>query len=240
MSEVATSLEIEPAPDTALSLATSKVGPVAVCIADEIALPADTCIAVGGEDPSAVVPVKKKRTDRTVEVVFRNAYREQLELTALADSKANIMIHINGLMLSIMLASAGFITTARPWLLLPSGILTLASMLSLVLAVLAARPKLRKPTMMTVDDVYSGRANILFFGNFGRLTEDEFVHGMREMFEDTDRMHLNMTRHIHGMGHVLLKKFRLLRVSYTLFLIGLLLSSILFLVTLVASSAGGA
>lgn len=181
---------------------------------------------------------KKKRSDRTAEVVFRVAYREQLELTALADSKANIMIHINGLILSIMLASSGFIQDTRIWLRLPSGVLALTAMVSLVLAVLAARPKIRKPPSLTVDDVHSGRANILFFGNFGRLTEDEFVTGMREMFEDSERVHLNMTRHLHGMGHVLLKKFWLLRVSYTMFLVGLFTSGVLFLVSLVASAWG--
>ena len=184
--------------------------------------------------------LKKKRRDRTVEVAFRVAYREQLDLTALADSKANIMIHINGLILSIVLASSGFIREARPWLQLPMAVLALTAMISLLLAVLAARPKLRKPPVIDLEEVRSGRANPLFFGNFGRLTEDEFVLAMNEMFEDPERIYLNMTRHIHGMGHVLLRKFRMLRVSYTVFLVGLLVSGVLFLLSLLASTGAGA
>jgi prepilin-type processing-associated H-X9-DG protein len=190
-------------------------------------------------DASGEGPAKKKaRKGRTIEAVFRVAYREQLELTALADSKANIMIQINGLIISIMLASSSVIVDVRTWLWLPCGALSLTALLSIVFAVLAARPKLRKPPQLTVGDVHSGRANILFFGNFGRLTEDEFVAGMREMFEDSERVYLNMTRHIHGLGHVLLRKFRLLRISYTLFLGGLFVSCALFLVSLVTAVWG--
>lgn len=185
--------------------------------------------------PDASPKDKKGRRRRTVEVVFRVAYREQLELTALADSKANIMIHINGLIMSIVLASSGFIRDTRPWLQLPSAVLAFTAMISLLLAVLAARPKLRKPPDISLEDVRSGRANPLFFGNFARLSEDDFVIAMNEMFDDSERVYLNMTRHIHGMGHVLLKKFRLLRISYTVFLVGLLVSCVMFLLTLVAS-----
>jgi hypothetical protein len=138
------------------------------------------------------------------------------------------------------LASAGLIRTREPWLQLPSAVLAVTALMSLVLAVLAARPKLRKPPQITVDDVRTGRANPLFFGNFGRLSEEDFVGAMREMFENSERTYLNMTRHIHGMGHVLLRKFKLLRISYTVFLIGLLVSCMLFLLTLTASSWGSA
>ena len=159
-----------------------------------------------------------------------------MDLTALADSKANMMIQINGLITSIMLASSSIILEARPWLRLPCASLASTALISIVFAVLAARPKLNKPATVTLEDIQSGRANILFFGNFGRLDEAAFATGMREMFNDDERVYLTMSRHIHGLGRVLLGKFRLLRISYSVFLVGLFLSGALFLIGLLVSS----
>ncbi|MEK9138614.1 MAG: Pycsar system effector family protein, partial [Bacteroidota bacterium] len=88
---------------------------------------------------------------------------------------------VNGLIISIMLASSSIILDARPWLSLPCASLASTALISIVFAVLAARPKLNKPATLSVEDVYSGRANILFFGNFGRLSEEAFVTGMRDI-----------------------------------------------------------
>ncbi|MBL8740620.1 MAG: hypothetical protein JNK04_05995 [Myxococcales bacterium] len=171
----------------------------------------------------------------SAETTFRVLFSEQMDLTALADSKANMMIQINGLITSIMLASSSIILDARPWLRLPCASLATTALISIVFAVLAARPKLVKPPKLSAEDVYAGRANILFFGNFGRLSEEAFVIGMREMFGDDERTYLAMTRHIHGLGRVLLGKFRLLRISYSVFLVGLFLSGALFLIGLIVT-----
>lgn len=169
------------------------------------------------------------KSRRGVETLFRVSYREQLELTALADSKASIMIQVNGLIMSIMLAAAGLVFRSQPWLLVPCAALGLTALISIVFAVLAARPKLNKLPELTVADIKSGRANILFFGNFARISEDQFVAGMRELVGDPEAIYVNMMRHIHGLGTVLLQKFRLLRISYTVFLFGLFASVAVFI-----------
>ena len=73
------------------------------------------------EEPAAPgdAPVKIKTRKPSAETTFRCLFGEQMDLTALADSKANMMIQINGLIMSIMLASSSIILDARPWLRLP-------------------------------------------------------------------------------------------------------------------------
>lgn len=202
--------------------------------------PPDDAAAPPAETPEEALERKQRRREekellrsrRGIETLFRVSYREQLELTALADSKANIMIEVNGLILSIMLASASIILDGAPWLGLPCGAMVVTAFISIVFAVLAARPTLREPAELHVEDVQSGRANILYFGNFARISEDQFVDGMREMLDDPERVYLNMTRHIYGMGFILRRKFRLLRVAYTVFLTGLFVTSALLLFAL--------
>ncbi len=186
---------------------------------------------------AGLVPKPPKTRKPSAETTFRILLQEQMSLTALADSKANMMIQINGLIMSIMLASSSIILEARMWLRLPCASLASTALVSIVFAVLAARPKLLKPPAVSVEDVLSGKANILFFGNFGRIDEESFVSGMREMFNEDERVYAQMARHMHAVGKVVLGKFRLLRISYTVFLGGLFLSGALFLLGLFAGGA---
>jgi hypothetical protein len=166
---------------------------------------------------------------RGVETMFRTNYRTHLDLSNLADNKANIMISINGIIISILLASIYPRVMLDRLLLLPTGVLSVFCLLSLVYAVLAARPRVTR-RRATMDDVRQGKANILFFGTFTSLKEEEFLEGMQELIKDPDRTYENMSRDIYGLGSVLETKYRLLRASYTIFMIGLVLGVGLFLV----------
>lgn len=169
---------------------------------------------------------KLKKKDRLgsargVETLFRTSYRTHVDMSALADTKANIMITINGLMASILLASISPKIDANPWLLLPTTVLLAACLGSLVFAVLAARPRVSSRAI-TLDEVRRDAANILFFGNFTHMPQDDYVQGMKELIRDGDRLYVNMLRDIYNLGGVLERKFRLLRVSYTIFMYGLI------------------
>ncbi len=167
-------------------------------------------------------------SSRGVETMFRTSYRTHVDLSHLADNKANIMISINGIIISILLASISPKIDANPWLLLPTAFLLVGCLGSLVYAILAARPRVSSH-VVSLDDVRSDRSNILFFGNFIALEEDDFVEGMKELITDTDRLYVNMIRDIYSLGGVLAKKFKLLRVSYNIFMVGLVLGVTLFI-----------
>lgn len=186
---------------------------------------------------------KKKKKDklgsaRGIETMFRTSYRTHVDMSSLADNKANIMISINGIIVSILLASIAPRLAADPQLLWPTAVLLIGCLTSLVYAVLAARPRVsRRP--LSLDEVRDNAANILFFGNFVSLREDEFVAAMRELLMDTDRLYGNMIRDIYSLGGVLERKFRLLRTSYTVFMIGLTAGVSLFLFVFLQMSLAG-
>jgi hypothetical protein len=180
---------------------------------------------------------KKKGSDRGVETMFRTSYRTHLALSALADAKANIMISINGIMISILLATVYPSVTQDRLLLIPSTVLLMTCLVSLVYAVLAARPRVTRNTV-TLDDVRASKANILFFGTFVNMSEEDFLSGMWELMEDRRRIYSSMMRDLYGLGAVLEKKYRLLRTSYTVFMLGLAVGVVSFL--LVYGTAGEA
>ena len=175
---------------------------------------------------------KKKLKDfgagRGVETMFRTAYRTHLDLASLADRKANIMISINGLMIGILVGTIYPSIAANQLLLLPASVLVLGCLASVIYAVLAARPRVTQ-RKVALSDIRANRANILFFGNFVNMSEDDFLAGMWELMEDRDRTYTNMMRDLYGLGTVLSTKYRLLRISYTVFVVGLAAGVLLFL-----------
>jgi len=161
-------------------------------------------------------------TNRGIETMFRSAYRVQMDLTGLADNKANMMISINGIIISIIIASVAPKLDANPWLLIPSTIFLLGTLVSIIYAILAARPRVSSQPI-TLEDLRHSEGNILFFGNFANMSENEFLEGMVELVQDKTVVYETMIRNIYGLGSVLKKKFALLQVAYTMFMVALIL-----------------
>lgn len=161
-------------------------------------------------------------TNRGVETLFRSAYRVQMDLTGLADNKANMMISINGIIISIIIASVAPKLDANPWLLIPTTVFLIGNLVSIVYAILAARPRVSSQPI-SLDDLRHSEGNILFFGNFANMSESEFMEGMVEMVGDNTVIYESMIRNIYGLGSVLKKKFALLHVAYNTFMAALIL-----------------
>jgi hypothetical protein len=166
--------------------------------------------------------VKKPGTNRGIETMFRSAYRVQMDLTGLADNKANMMISINGIIISIIIAAVAPKLDSNPWLLLPTTVFLLGTLVSIVYAILAARPRVSSDPV-TLEDLHHSKGNILFFGDFANLTEEHFTEGMFELIEDREVLYETMIRNIYGLGSVLRKKFALLQVAYSAFMLALVL-----------------
>ena len=148
-------------------------------------------------------------------------------MVGLADTKANIMISVNGLIISIILAAVSPRIGGLPLLVIPTSILLVGCVTALVYAVLAARPRVSN-VPLTLEDIAQNDANILFFGNFVNISEAEFVEGMRDLMMTQDHLYINMVRDLYGLGQVLKTKFRLLRISYNVFMVALVLGVGLF------------
>lgn len=175
---------------------------------------------------------------RGISDMYRTSYRTHVELSAIADNKSNIMISINGIIISITIASISSKIDSNPWLLIPTSLLLLTCMIALVYSILAARPRVSNEDV-TLDDVRANRSNILYFGNFFKLSREEYVTGIEELMADSQRLYNTMARDLYGLGTVLETKFRLLRIAYNVFMWGLALSVASYILVYVIVSGGG-
>lgn len=167
---------------------------------------------------------------RGIETMFRSSYRAQLDMIALAATKANIMISVNGFILSLLIFYGTPMLDSEPLLAAPAVTFLLACLTSIIFAVLAARPAHNR-CRHTKKDFKSGKANLLVFEDFASLPREEYVDAMFGMMRNKKRIYKNMTRQLHHLGAVAHAKFRMLHLSYTAFVTGLT-ASVLLLVAI--------
>jgi hypothetical protein len=164
---------------------------------------------------------------RGIETMFRLTSRNHMELSGMADSKANIMISVNAIIISVVLSLLLRRLEDMPHLLIPTLILLAANIITIIFAVLATRPNLTKG-YFTRDDIREKKVNLLFFGNFHKVGLPDFDWGMKEMMKDRDYLYSSMIRDIYFLGKVLGRKYHLLRISYSVFMYGLILAVVAF------------
>jgi len=167
------------------------------------------------------------KADRGIETMFRNVIRTHVEFSGMADSKANIMISVNTLILTAVAAVLASKLDSNPHLIIPTAVLTIASLTTLIFAIIVTRPKITSG-VFTEDDIKKKKANLLFFGNFYKMKLDKFTWGMKEMMNDKEYLYGIMTMDFYYLGQVLGKKYRYLNICYNIFLVGMIISVIAF------------
>ncbi len=171
------------------------------------------------------------KPERSVETMWRNTMRTHVSFSSMADNKAQVMISVNTLLLTAIVAFLIKNLSIYPQLIIPTAILTIVSLFSLVYSVLVTRPNITSGTF-TNEDVLNKKVNLLFFGNFYKMNLENFSWGMNELMNDKDYLSDSMIRDYYFLGQVLGKKYAQLRISYNIFMFGLILSIIAFVIAL--------
>lgn len=170
---------------------------------------------------------KQKNTERGIQTMFRTTSNNHFELSALADGKANIMISVNAIIISVVLTVLLVRLPFYPQYIVPTIILMVVCLSAMIFAILATRPSVSSGRF-SEDDIRKKQANLLFFGNFHRMKLEEYEWGMNEMLKDREYLYNSMIKDIYFLGVVLARKYRLLRVAYTIFMWGLIATVIAF------------
>jgi hypothetical protein len=175
---------------------------------------------------------KDKGPGRGVETMFRNVMRTHVEFSGMADNKANIMISVNTLVLTAIIAVLSRKLDANPHLIIPTAMITIVSLTTLVIATIVTRPKITSG-IFTKEDIEKKKANLLFFGNFFNMDLKNFEWGMNEMIDDKDYLYGSMIKDFYYLGQVLGHKYKYLRLCYNVFMYGLIISVIAFAVAII-------
>ncbi|MBB6498134.1 Pycsar system effector family protein [Pedobacter cryoconitis] len=185
------------------------------------------------EDKVAKKEDKKKsnRPDKGIETMFRITAGNHQRLSDMADNKAHIMISTNSIILSVILSILLRKLEDNPHLIIPTLLLLIICVVTMVFSILATRPTV-PPGTFTAQDVHDKKVNLLFFGNFYRMTLPDYTAGMEEMMEDRDFLYGSLIRDLYSQGVVLGRKYRLLRIAYNVFMFGIIASVLAFVIAI--------
>ena len=183
--------------------------------------------------PNAFENLEEKVPNRAIQTFFRTNYRNHINLSAIADNKANIMISVNAILLSVMISLLTYrnVAETKPMILMAISVFFMTGLTSLVFAVLSARPKVTTVNKQSKDKIINQK-NIVFFGNFVHLDLAEYEAAMDAVFRDGELMYGNMVRDLYYLGKVLDKKYRYLTMSYNIFMVGFVATSITLVIAL--------
>ncbi len=170
---------------------------------------------------------KAGRNDRGIVAMFRIMSESHINLSQMADSKANIMISVNTIVISIMVSVLLGKLQFYPEFIIPTIILVSVCLAAVIFAILATRPNISGGTFAR-EDIENKKVNLLFFGNFYNMQLSDYDWAMKEMMGDKEYLYGSMIKDIYYLGLVLARKYRFLRVSYNIFMFGLIAAIIAF------------
>jgi hypothetical protein len=145
------------------------------------------------------------------------------------------MISINTLIVGIIVTVLIRKLAEYPYLTIPTFILLAVCLTCIVFAVFVTTPKVTTG-VFTRDDINQKRTNLLFFGNFFKMQVDDFEWGMKEMINDKEYLYNSMIKDFYYLGQVLGKKYQNLRICYKIFMYGLIIAVLSYVIAFLLNS----
>lgn len=174
---------------------------------------------------------KGLKPDRGIETMFRTTSHNHILLSEMADNKANILITINSIILSVVVSVLVRKVEENMDLVIPTIILVTVCLATMVSAILATRPNISSGRFKR-EDIKNKRTNLLFFGNFHGMEIENYEWAMKEMMKDGDYLYGSLIKDIYYLGKVLGRKYKYLRLSYNIFMFGFVLAILSFVIAM--------
>ncbi|RZS90516.1 Pycsar system effector family protein [Aquimarina brevivitae] len=175
--------------------------------------------------------LKEESPEKGVQTAFRVTLRNHLKLSDIADTKANILLSVNAIIISLALSNLipKLDNPSNTYLIYPTLIFLVFSIASMILSVLATRPNVTSGEF-TRKEIEEKKVNLLFFGNFHKMPLDEYRWAMNELMKDKEYIYDTMIKDLYFLGKVLHRKYKILRITYTVFIIGITVSVLSFII----------
>jgi hypothetical protein len=155
----------------------------------------------------------------TSDNILRTAQQHHVALSSMADTKANIIITVSSIVLTLSLGRA-----TDPNLRIAVLILTGFTLVALLLAILAVLPKYRPLKLQSTD--LPEYFNLLFFGHFAELSRERYLVEIAKILKPDGSIYATQAADLYSLGVYLSRhKYRYLRFSYLFFLMGFVFAS---------------
>lgn len=165
---------------------------------------------------------------RGVETLFRLTARNQINLNSIADNKSNILISVNAIIISIIITMLAGNIGNMSQNILPILVFLIMCLATIIIAILSTRPIL-VTKKFTEEDIRQKNVDLIFFGNYVKMEYDDYLKGIKEMIRDDEHLYSILIKNQYSLGIILSKKFRLVKIAYNVFMIGIITTVVVFL-----------
>lgn len=160
--------------------------------------------------------------ERGIETWYRLASKNLYTRRQIVDTKSNILITVNAIMISATLGSLYPLLTTEGHLIYGIIPLTVGNLVSIAYAIIATRPNLGTGTF-SAGEVNQGKASLMTFDDYYKMPEQEYENALEEMMQDREFLYSTIKRDLHHLGVDLSHRYSHIRMAYNVFLIGLIL-----------------
>jgi predicted metal-dependent HD superfamily phosphohydrolase len=164
-------------------------------------------------------------------LIFKTTLRNHVDLTNIADNKANIMLSINSLLITIGIPMLAGNLEKFPNLIFPAATLLITCILSIIFATLSTRP-VKMVGTTNISKITDGETNLFFFGNYYKMSIEEYRSGLNKVLQNEAILDRSIITDLFSFGRTLGAKFSRLRICYEIFMVGMIITVITFGVVL--------
>ena len=175
----------------------------------------------------------KERPDKGIETMFRITSSNNQRLSDMADNKAQLLITVNSIILSLIVSLVLRRLEDNAFLIVPTFILLMVSLSTIIFSILATRPSI-PDGVFSDNDLARKKVNLLFFGNFYKMTLSDYAKGMVKVMNDNEFLYGTLITDVYSQGVVLGRKYKLIRIAYNIFMFGLIAAVLAYVTSYIA------
>ena len=168
----------------------------------------------------------KEKTDIRKDslTIIRTTYRNNIELTNIADNKANILLSLNALMITflipIVLSNLDLIVERN--IVLPLATLAITCLITIILAAMATRPY--RMGKQHRSNGSSSKMSPFYFGNYYKMDVEDYAELFESTLDNPSELKEYITLDLFHMGKGLGEKYAQVRTCYNVFMVGIVIS----------------
>jgi predicted metal-dependent HD superfamily phosphohydrolase len=187
----------------------------------------------GEKEPKLLSKKDKKRPDKGIETMFRITSTNNQRLSDMADNKAQLLITVNSIILSLIISLVLRKLEDNAFLIIPTFILLMVSLSCIIFSILATRPSI-PDGLFSQNDIERKKVNLLFFGNFYKMALSDYSKGMITVMNDQEFLYGTLINDVYSQGVVLGRKYKLIRIAYNIFMFGLIAAVLAYIISYIA------
>jgi len=171
-----------------------------------------------------------KVAGRTVEGLFGDLTRNQLRVLSIADRRTSTMIHVNAIMISLVVGLVLRKIEEHRELILPTVVLLCVNVAVVVMSIVSMRAgrELRRVR----DEIAAHDSNLLVTTTSVRVSLSDYLERMNGLVSDAPALQRTLFEYLFFLRNLIIHRNRTLRLTYDIFIYGLAISLVLFMVAI--------